>query len=220
MMVLALAALLAAAPLTRFDQVQVLGHCPARRALVLAERTLDLPYRFDAVRLVLRSPETLGVTDTSDVIDDGLVQKLKREGLRPLYDVEVRERLAKAADELDRSGCSRGRAIEPGAEDPLAAVFELGDATYALKVTVERGHLIARLTRRSADGQGRTTEARRELPSYIEGKRTPKSFRPERLAQVVAFAEAGLLAAVIRTNDPPRYEVPAVDLVVTFRLEK
>jgi len=209
-----------AAPLTRFEQVEVLGHCPAKHALVLAERTLDLPYRFDDVRLALRSPDALALAGQSDVVDAGLVQRFKREGLRPLYDAEVRERLAKTVDELERSGCSRGRAISPSADDALAVAFELDDASYALKVTVEGGRLVARLTRRNADGQGHTAEARRELPAYIEGKRTPKGFRPERLAQVVIFPEAGLLAAVIRTNDPPRYEVPAVDVVVTFRLDR
>ena len=209
-----------AAPLTRFEQVEVLAHCPARHALVLTERTLDLPYRFDEVRLAQRSPESLYLVGQSDVVDGGLVQRLKREGLRPLYDAEVRERLAKAVDELERSGCSRGQVVEPTPGDALAATFERGDLRYALKVTVEGGRVVARLTRRAADGQGRTAEAKRELPSYVEGRRTSKSFRPERLVQVVVFPESELLAAVIRTNDPPRYEVPAVDVVVTFRLDR
>lgn len=209
-----------AAPLTRFDQAEVLGLCPARHALVLAERTLDLPYRFDDVRLVLRSPETLALTGSSDVLDAGLVQKLKREGLRPLYDAEVQERLATRRNELEPEGCTRGRTVAIDEVAPLAVEFDHGETHYALKVTVEGSRLVARLTRRGPDGRGDTGEAKRELPAFIEGKRTPKSFRPERLQQVVIFPEAGLLVVVIRTNDPPRYEVPAVDVVVTFRLER
>jgi hypothetical protein len=209
---------LSAAPLTRFEQVEVLGLCPAKHALVLVERTLDLPYRFDDVRLVLRSPESLASLGASDVLDEGLVQRLKREGLRPLYDVEVRERLAARRTELDANGCSPGQPIVVPVDAPLAVEFTLAETTYALKVTVEGSHLVARLARRGPDGRGEAGEAKRALPGYIEGKRTPKSFRPERLGQVLAFPGANLLVVVIRTNDPPRYEVPAVDVVVTFRL--
>jgi|GEM_PF-3961318 len=214
------ALLLAAAPLTRFEQAEVLGHCPARHALVLTERTLDLPYRFDDVRLVLRAPEGLALISQGDVLDGGLVQRLKREGLRPLYDAEVKERLAARTAELEGQGCSRGRAIPVDDAAPLAVEFDQGDTHYVLKATVETGRLVARLTRRGPDGQGETSEAKRELPAYLEGKRTQRSFRLERFSQVVAFPEADLLVGVIRTNDPPRYEVPAVDVVVTFRLER
>lgn len=207
-----------AAPLTRFEQVEVLGLCPSKHALVQVERTLDLPYRFDDVRLVLRSPESLASLGASDVLDEALIQRLKRAGLRPLYEVEVRERLAARRAELDANGCSPGQPLAVPADTPLAVEFTLGETAYALKITVEGSHLLARLTRRGPDAHDDTGEAKRALPTYIEGKRTPKSFRPERLTQVLAFPEASLLVVVIRTNDPPRYEVPAVDVVVTFRL--
>ena len=215
-------------PIDDFVSIAVLGVCPEQERLVLIERRLDLPYHFDRVELVLRdlkapkarkggmpSP-SLKERAREAIMAPDLIKRLKRRGLKPLYDVELTDAIAARHKELEAQGCEAGVSI--AVDDALSFVFELAGTPYRLEVSDDRARLTATCTITGPDAPRSARQERQPLLWYAESELSQRPLLPERVAQVRVFPKASLLTVVVRSVDPPRYDVPGVDYLFVFSL--
>ena len=217
-------------PLKDYVTVELLGLCAAEQRLVLLERRLDLPYHFDRVDLVLRDssggkgkrkknkarPPTMTERGREALLAPALVRRLKRQGLKPLYDVELAELIAARRGELGEQGCEAGLPI--AVDDALDVVFELAGTPYRVTVSDDRERMTVSCAITGPDAPKSVREERVKLRWYAESKLSQRPLTPERIIQVLIFPKASILALVIRSIDPPRYDVPGIDYLVVFPL--
>jgi hypothetical protein len=210
---------LAQAPVTHYVQAEVLAWCPDRKALAVLETELDLPYRFDDVRVALLVPLTRQRVGASSLFPGTLVARLKKNGLKPLYDVELKERRDKAVADLRARGCEAAERVVPPAGS-LQGSFVVNGVTYSMDVEeqAERFNVVVR--RGEGDGVPPLDRAEVALQWFAEGKLTRKPFSPYEVVQLAHLVREGLLAMVIRSRDPLRYDVPAVDYLIVLRLQR
>jgi len=210
---------LSQAPVTRFVQAGVLAWCPDRKAVAVLETEVDTPYRFDEVRLVLLAPLTRQRLGASSLFPGTMVARLKKNGLKPLYDLELKERREKAIADLKARGCQAAERVVPPAGS-LQGSFVVHGVTYSLDVEeqAERFNVVVR--RGEGDGVPPLDRAEVTVQWFAEGKITRKPFAPREVLQLAYLAREGLLAVVIRSQDPLRMDVPAVDYLVVLRLQR
>jgi hypothetical protein len=201
-------------PVEDFVQREVLALCAKDKTLHVLEATMDLPYGFDAVSVVsLRAPDgrRRGATP---LLPKDLIRQLVHEGLKPLYDLERAERRQRALDALTARGCAPGTPMAMAGA--LDGSFVLGTDTYLIDVDVSRSdaRFVVTLRRKTAEGSKVVKQVRPDVTWYAEGKRTNNPLLPREIVQVSYHAEARLLSLVLRSEDPPRHDVPAVDYLV------
>lgn len=201
-------------PVEDFVQREVLALCAADKALHVLEATLDLPYGFDAMKVArLRTPDGRRRGE-APLLPRDLIRQLVHEGLKPLYDLERAERRQRALDELMARGCARGTPIAMAGA--LDGSFALGEDTYLIDVDVSRAdaRFVVTLRRETAEGSKVIKQVRPDVTWYAEGKRTNNPLLPSEIVQVTFHPKARLLTLVLRSEDPPRHDVPAVDYLV------
>jgi hypothetical protein len=220
-------------PLEDYVAIELLGLCGEEERLVLLERRLDLPYHFDRVDLVLRDisrgkgkrkknkarTPILTERGREPLLAPSLVRRLRRRGLKPLYDVELADLIAARRAELHEQGCEPGVAI--AVDDALDFVFELAETPYRVTVSDDKERMTVSCAITGPNARNLPNPVREErltLLWYAESALSQRPLRPERIVQVLIFPKASMLALVIRSVDPPRYDVPGVDYLVVFPL--
>ncbi len=217
-------------PVDDYLQLEVLGICPAEERLVLIERRLDLPYHFDTVDLVLRDLKparskknrkgpklpSLKERGRQPLMKAKLRRRLKRKGLKPLYDVELKDAVSARQGELGEQGCEPGVAI--AVDDALDFVFELAGTPYRFELRDDGKRMTASCAITGPDAPKSVREERQDVLWYAESKLSVRPLLPERIAEVRVFAKASLLTVVVRSVDPPRYDVGATDYLFVFAL--
>jgi hypothetical protein len=207
---------------------EVLGICPAQDRLVLLERTLDLPYRFDRVALVLKDLKpakrrkgktgqpSLKERGREELLEKSFIRRLKRKGLKPLYDLELADAIAARRAELTEQGCDAGVTIT--VDDALGFVFELAGTPYRFELEDDGKRITASCPITGPDAPKSVRQERETVLWYAESKLSVRPLLPERVVQVRVFAKASLITVVVRSVDPPRYDVPGVDYLFVFAL--
>lgn len=215
-------------PVEDYVSIEVLGICPSQERLVLIERRLDLPYHFDRVELVLRDLKaprgkkgglrqpSLKERGREALMEPGLVRRLKRQGQKPLYDLEINDAIAARRAELEAQSCEPGVSI--AVDDALSFVFELAGTPYRFELKDNEQRITASCAITGPKAPKSVREERQPMLWYAESELSQRPLLPERISQVRIFPKASLLTVVVRSIDPLRYDVPGVDYLFVFAL--